>query len=100
MEIDLSKIKTYTGFAIKSRKIKFGVDDILKLKTANLIIISEALAESGCEKIKGYASKKSIFYITLTENDFMELFPYKNIKAFAILDNNLADAIKKNLTII
>lgn len=98
MEIDLSKIKTYVGFAIKSRKIKFGVDDILKLKTANLIIISEALTESGCEKLKGFATKKSIFYTTLTENDFNELFPNKNIKAFAILDNNLACAIKKNLT--
>lgn len=100
MEIDLSKIKTYVGFAKKAQKIKFGVDDILKLKNADLIIISETLTESGCEKLKGFASKKSIFITTLTENDFIELFPDKNIKAFAILDNNLADAIKKNLTII
>ena len=38
MEINTRKIKAYIGFAIKSRKIKFGVDDIIKLKNAELII--------------------------------------------------------------
>ena len=29
MEMNVSKVKTYIGFAVKSRQIKFGVDDIL-----------------------------------------------------------------------
>ena len=57
---NFGKIKTYIGFAIKSRKIKFGVDDILKLKNAELIIVSDSLSESGMKKLEGFAERKSI----------------------------------------
>ena len=96
--MNLSKIKTYIGFAIKSRKIKFGVDDILKLKNAGIIIVSDSLAESGMKKLENFANKKSIELIKLTEVDFLELIQNISIKATAILDENLAEAIKKNLT--
>ena len=98
MKINLSKIKTYIGFAIKSRKIKFGVDDILKLKNASLIIVSDSLAESGMKKLEGFAERKSIELIKFNESDFLELIQNISIKATAILDENLAEAIKKNLT--
>ncbi len=98
MNNNLSKIKTYVGFAIKSRKIKYGVDDILKLKNAELILVSDSLAESGMKKIDGYAEKNSIKLIKFSEDEFFELIPNTSIKATAILDKNLADAIKKNLT--
>lgn len=97
MEINLSKVKTYIGFAVKSRQIKFGVDDILKLKHANLILVSDALTESGLKKLKGFALKNSIDCVTLSVEDFNEIVPNISIKAIAILDSNLADAIKKNL---
>ena len=100
MKTNLTKIKTYVGFAIKSRKIKFGVDDILKLKNAKLIIISEALAESGMKKLEGFAEKKSIELVKFSENDFLEIIQNISIKAIAILDENMAEAIKKNLTSI
>lgn len=98
MEFNAEKIKTYVGFAIKSRKIKFGVDDILKLKRASLIIISESLTESGMSKLIGYSSKNSIKMIVLNSDCFYEIIQNTSVKAIAILDNNLADAIKKNLT--
>ncbi len=98
MKINLSKIKTYIGFAIKSRKIRFGVDDILKLKNASLIIVSDSLAESGMKKLEGFAERKSIELIKFNESDFLELIQNISIKATAILDENLAEAIKKNLT--
>ena len=97
METNLAKVKTYFGFAIKSRQIKFGVDDILKLKTANLILVSDNLTESGLNKIKSFASKKSIKCLILSADNFNALTQNTSIKAAAILDNNLADAIKKNL---
>ena len=99
MEINTRKIKTYIGFAIKSRKIKFGVDDIIKLKNAELIIVSDSLAESGVKKINGFAEEKNIDLINLKEEIFLEVVPNYNIKVTAIVDKNLADAIKKNLTI-
>ena len=98
MKINTGKINTYVGFAIKSRKIRFGVDDILKLKNVNLILVSDSLAESGMKKLEGYANKKPIDLIKLNENEFLEVIQNISIKAIAVLDENLADAIKKNLT--
>ena len=98
MKINTSKVKTYVGFAVKSRKIKFGIDDIIKLKNAKLIIVSDSLAESGMKKIEGYAERISVDLIKLSEEDFLEIIQNISIKAIAILDENLADAIKKNLT--
>lgn len=98
MKINTSKIKTYVGFAIKSRKIKFGVDDIIKLKNAGLIIVSESLADSGMKKLEGFANRKSIDLLKLSEDEFFEVIQNISIKATAILDENLAEAIKKNLT--
>lgn len=97
METNLAKVKTYIGFALKSRQIKFGVDDILKLKNASLILVSEALTQSGLKKINSFALKKSITCLGLSADDFNEIIQNTNIKGIAILDNNLADAIKKNL---
>lgn len=98
MNNNLGKIKTYVGFAIKSRKIKFGVDDILKLKNAELVMVSDSLAESGMKKLKGFAERNSAMLINFSESEFLELIQNTSIKAAAILDKNLADAIKKNLT--
>ena len=98
MKINTSKIKTYVGFAVKSRKIKFGVDDILKLKNTNLIMVSDSLAESGMKKLEAFADRKSVSLIKLSEEDFFEVVQNISIKALAVLDVNLADAIKKNLT--
>lgn len=94
---NIDKVKSYIGFAIKSRKIKFGVDDILKLKTADLILVSDSLAESGLKKIKVFALNKSITMRMLGEDQFNELIENTSIKVAAILDINLAEAIKKNL---
>ncbi|MBR3885554.1 MAG: hypothetical protein IKJ33_03720 [Clostridia bacterium] len=98
MKINTSKIKTYVGFAIKSRKIKFGVDDILKVKNAKLIIVSNSLAESGMKKLEPFANRNLIEIIKLSEDEFLEVVQNISIKALAVLDENLAEAIKKNLT--
>ena len=98
MKINTSKIKTYVGFAVKSRKIRYGVDDILKLKNADLVIVSDSLAESGMKKLEAFADRKSVGLIKLSEQDFFEVVQNISIKALAVLDENLADAIKKNLT--
>lgn len=97
METNLEKVKTYLGFAVKSRHIKFGVDDILKLKKVNLILVSDALTETGYKKLNNFALKKSIDCLVLTAKEFNEIIQNTSIKATAILDENLADAIKKNL---
>ena len=94
--MELSKIKAYIGFAIKSRSIKYGVDDILKLKSSNLILVSNELAKSSFEKVQNFAIKKSCEVLKFEANDFKELFVgNESVKAVAIVDKNLAIAIKK-----
>lgn len=95
MNMKLNKAKTYVGFAIKSRAIKFGVDDICKCKNAELVIVSDSLQESSMKKITSFAEKNRKDLFKLSLDDFENLLDNKSVKAFAILDKNLAIAIKK-----
>lgn len=96
--LNSQKIITYIGFAIKSRNIKYGVDDILKLKKVSLILVSETLTSSGMNKINNYVNRTKTDMILLKGDDFSEIINSPSIKVAAILDDNLAEAIKKNLT--
>lgn len=96
--LNSQKIITYIGFAIKSRKIKYGVDDILKLKKASLILVSETLTSSGMNKLNNYVNRTKTDMILLKGDDFSEIITSPSIKVAAILDDNIAEAIKKNLT--
>lgn len=99
MATEPCKIKAYIGFAIKSRGIKYGVDDILKLKSEALILVSDLLAKSSYEKLTNFAQKNKCEVINFESNDLSELFDGNtSIKAVAITDKNLAVAIKKNMT--
>jgi hypothetical protein len=98
MKPQLSKIKTYIGFAVRSRQIIYGVDDILKHNFKGLVLMSNALAESSANKLKSHISYAGGQVLSFEPEEFAELFGDKNVKAAAIKDNNLAVAIKKNMT--
>lgn len=98
MSLEINKAKTYIGFAIRSRTIKFGVDDICKCKKSELIIVSDSLQESSMKKVLAFAEKNHIDLLKLSLDDFENLLDNKSVKVVAILDKNLALAIKKNLT--
>ena len=92
------KIKAYLGFAKKSRNIIYGVDDIIRLKNkCQLVIISSSLAESSFEKLKTNLQKNNISVVVLNEEKFIKNLDSENIKAIAITDKNLSDAIKNQL---
>lgn len=98
MNLQIDKAKTYLGFAIKSRAVKYGVDDISKCKKAELILVSDALQESSFNKITKFSMQNNIDLLKIGLENFENLLDNKSIKAVAILDKNLAQAIKKNLT--
>ena len=94
--MELSKIKAYIGFAIKSRSIKYGIDDIMNVKRIQFIMLSDRLAESSKNKIINFANKNNCEFIEFPANDFSELFNgNESIKAISIIDKGLSDAIKK-----
>ena len=91
-----SKIKTFIGFAIKSRAIVYGVDAI-KEKNVKVIFFSEGLSETSKNSCKKFAEKNSCDYYQLTDEQMLELTYNEKIKAFAITNVDLANAIIKNM---
>ena len=98
MCVNCCKIKVYLGFAKKSRNIIYGVDEIIKqIRRCEIILVSEALASSSREKLEFAAQKQKIKTYFLAENEFNTKLDSESVKAIAITDKNLSDAIKKEL---
>ena len=93
-----SKIKTYIGFAKRSKTIIYGVDEIIEaIKKSEIILVSDALSQSSLEKLQKTATKNKKQIFVLAENEFNQHLNSLFIKAIAITDKNLSDAIKKEL---
>ena len=92
-----AKINTYVGFAVKSRKIVYGADNIEKSRRIKLIMLSSELSPRTEKKMKKLECN------IISHYDFNNLSlgqSYKAIKAIAITDESLAQAILKNHKII
>ena len=90
------KIKTYIGFAIKSRQIVFGVDSI-KEKKPYIIIYSNSLSElskNGCVKA---SNKNNSKIYEISDDEMFDIVGNDKIKALAILNKDLAKAIEENM---
>ena len=62
-----------------------------------MVLISNDLAESSKNKLQKYITNNKITYIFLTNTQIFEFCNNNSVKAFAITDKNLANAIKVNL---
>ena len=90
-----NKVISYLGFAKKSGDFICGVDDIIRAKRSGVIIISDKLAESGRKKLINHAEKYKINWFEVGGEQMIELAENFNIKAFAVKNINLANAIIK-----
>ena len=95
----LGKIKSYIGFAKKSRNIKIGIDNILAYKKFSVIIFSRDISENSKNKLKNYAEKLNVVAIEVDSLLTEYVFDTDRIKAFSITNENLAkscvECIKK-----
>ena len=80
------KINTYFGFAIKKRSIIFGIDNILKSKNEMVVFVSNDLSINSCDKLKNIG----ISYFVI---DMPMVLKNRGVKAVAVTDKNLAEAI-------
>ena len=87
------KITTLIGFAIKSRKIIFGEDQIKTLTKQALLIIDSASSEKYIERVKRSAGSNEVIIV----DDLSSLTHRDNVHSIAILDINLANGIKESL---
>ena len=92
---NLEKAKSYIGFAEKSKNIVCGQDNILLNKNIKLIIISKSLAESSTKKLETFATKQKIQLLYLNDEELQFIYSKTGVKAFGILEPNLAGAVIK-----
>lgn len=91
------KLRTYIGFAKKSRSIIYGVDNFEK-KHVDLILISNTLGINARKKCEKIADKNSIRIFELQRSELCEMgFEDEQIKAMAIINFQLAKAIEEQL---
>lgn len=95
--MELNKIKTYVNFAKRSKNILYGTDDILKSNNVQFVLISNDLSDLAKIKLQKYLENNEISYNYLTNMQIFEICEKNSVKAFAITDKNLANAIKVNL---
>ncbi len=87
------KIETLIGFAIKSRKIVFGEDQIKTLTKEALVIIDSSSSDKYKERVRRFAKSNDVIEI----EDLPSLTHRPNVHSLAILDVNLAKGIKEDL---
>lgn len=90
-----NRIKSFVGFAVKARKIQYGVDNVVSAgRKAHLILFSPDLSERSGKRLHEYADRNEIdvFAVRLEE-----ILPGRNCKALGITDVNLAEAVKSEL---
>lgn len=93
MNLKVSKIKTYVGFAIKSKKICFGTDKIISNKNIKLVILSSELSENSRKKIDKYILKCGAKSVIIDGRELKEIVGTENMSAIGIIDENLSNAI-------
>ena len=85
-----NKIKTYIGFAIKSRGFVSGLNEVLKRRSLPIILVDTELAENSRKKLS--QKSRDVFGV----QNLAELT--NGSKVFAITNNELASACKEILT--
>ena len=87
----MNKINSYIGFAIKSKKIVYGQDNILSSKTCKIIIADDSVAANTIKKLQ--TKNIQIFVISFAKHDITCV---KGL-VFGITDISIASAIKNQL---
>ncbi|NLC17029.1 MAG: hypothetical protein GX756_04035 [Clostridiales bacterium] len=92
-----NKIDTYIRFAIKSRKIVYGLDKIkLLARKIKVIIADKTLSDNSLKKTKSTSDRFKI-PLVLSEDDLNYILNTANCKVIGITDINLAEAILDNV---
>ena len=89
-----SKIGTYLGFCIRSRKILFGVDNVEKQRKELYLIIADDGIGKNSMKVLVKTKEKFACPFLVTETGILgERLHRPTVKAVGITDKNLASAI-------
>ena len=92
----MGNIASYLGFAVKSGKIVYGLDNIEKSrKRKYLLVLCVTASENLSDSAEKYAAKNGIPLLR-TEIPLEDIIYKRNYKLIALLDPNMAKAVKDN----
>ncbi|HEY8389811.1 MAG TPA: hypothetical protein VIL26_02485 [Clostridia bacterium] len=95
--MNINKVETYIRFAIKGRKIIYGLDNIkVQPNKIKIIIADNSLSEKSLRETK-FISEKNKIPLILSEADLNQILNTNNCKVIGISDINLAKAILNNV---
>jgi len=91
-----SKLFSYFGFAIKSRNIVFGYDNLVKCKSKNVLIVFDNTVNDKMQSKINRLARAHNWDIVKLECTLLSILG-RNCKIVGITDENLANAIKQNI---
>lgn len=92
----MAKIENYLGFAVKSGKIIYGLDNIERSRKCKYVLV---LCPTASKNLSEYAEKyaeKFDIPIIKTDKPLEEIIFKRNCKLVALLDPNMAKAVTDN----
>jgi ribosomal protein L7Ae-like RNA K-turn-binding protein len=92
-----NKIDTYIRFAIKSRSIIYGIDNIKKgIRQIKIIIADKTLSENSLDKA-GLLCNKNNIPLVISEEELNNILNTENCRIIGITNRNMAEAIINNV---
>ena len=93
-----SKPITFIGFAIKARKVRFGVGAVGTLKPkVPLLIVCDSASDNTKKEVVKLATKLRSTLLIATDVKLEDIVHKENCKLIAISDEGLSKAILENL---
>ena len=89
------KVETLLQFAYKSGKLKFGYENLHKLKGKYFLILADDLSENTKKDI--LKLKKFEIYFFKTKKEIGKIFGKNNVGVVAVLEDSLGTEIKRFL---
>jgi ribosomal protein L7Ae-like RNA K-turn-binding protein len=93
-----SKAESYFGFAVKSRSVLFGVDNIVTGKKVYLILLCDQISQNSSKKVIKYATEKNVKIITLNKEDMFNITKRETCLAAGVTNESLSGAIENALS--
>ena len=88
-----NKIRTYVGFAIRSKQCVFGYDLIFKSRKVLLTLFSSDMSEGAKAKLVRFCTDCEIACYEISPTDIFAYTSRAGVKAIGITEPNLAQAI-------
>ncbi len=87
-------IDAYLGFAVRADKVTFGLECLLRLKKAPVVVLYDSsLGSSAKRKAEYYCEKRGSAFLPVAEGYLSSTLKRNNVKIVAVSDQSLGGQI-------